>query len=96
MHHGHHLRVLPPHPSYLYVLQRPVHLPIMLSLSALSLALSLSEYVSGASVPTTRQYDELDSDGIMGDEVVRTPGKLRVTENSGICGTSSFPLSALA
>lgn len=59
----------------------------MFSLSTLSLALSLSDYVRGASVPTPRQYDELDSEGIMGDEVVRTPGKLRVTENSGICGT---------
>lgn len=58
----------------------------MFSLSTLSLALSLSDYVRGASVPTSRQYDELAYENTIGDQVVRTPGKLRVTENSGVCG----------
>lgn len=61
--------------------------PTMFSLvTTLSLALALSDYARSASVPTSRQYDELVGESVGGDQVVRTPGKLRVTENSGVCG----------
>lgn len=58
--------------------------------TTLSLALSISDYARGASVPNSRQYDELAGESVGNDQIVRTPGKLRVTENSGVCGTLIF------
>lgn len=64
--------------------------------TTLSLALALSDYARGASVPSSRQYDELAGESVGDDQVVRTPGKLRVTENSGVCGMHFlFPIVGL-
>lgn len=61
----------------------------MFSLSTISLALSLgSGSVLSSQTPTTRQTINASGKDSSDDGVVRTPGKLRVTEDSGICGTS--------
>lgn len=61
----------------------------MLSLPVLSLALALYDRALGANIPISRQFHGLGmDDDSSSDDIVRTPGKLRVTENSGVCGMS--------